>query len=164
MLCQELRRPASASCQPQQGGSRQPVHESVLSWRHSDTRQEPYVGFQGLRASSPLTCHQHMELPAISRVSEQRESCGVQGSSMFQNIPESACLCPGLGPSPALSTEWFVTTSPHTLEVFCGISLNHTGQVPGPVVRTPTWAALRVQPCWGGGGAASLGPGPELQL
>lgn len=152
----------SLPSQPQQGGSGQPVHESVLSWRHSDTRQEPYVGFQGLRASSPLTwppTHGSCQ-PSAGSVSRGR-AVGVQGSSMFQNIPESACLCPGLGPSPALSTEWFVTTSPHTLEVFCGISLNHTGQVPGPVVRTPTWAALRGSPCWGGGGSCFSGTWPR---
>ena len=86
--------------------SGQPIHESVLSWWHSNTSQEPHVGFQGLRASLPLTwapTHGSCQ-PSAGSVSRGR-AVGVQGSSMFQNIPESACLCPGLGPSPALSTE-----------------------------------------------------------
>lgn len=90
--------------------SGKPIHESVLSWRHSDTSQEAHVGFQGLGVSSPLTWAPTLGSSQLSVGSVSRgRAVGVQGPSMFQNIPESACLCPGLGLSPALSTEWFVT-------------------------------------------------------
>lgn len=137
----------SLPSQPQQGGSGQPVHESVLSWRHSDTRQEPYVGFSGAEGifTSDLATNT-WELPAISRVSEQRESCGCAGfpacSRTFQKVHAPL---PWTWPLLQHSPQSGLSTSPHTLEVFCGISLNHTGQVPGPVVR-PAWAALEAAP------------------
>lgn len=99
-----LPKPASARW------SGQPIHESVLSWRHSDTSQQAHVGFQGMGVSSPLTwapTHGSFQ-PSVGSVS-RGGAVGVQGSSMFQNILESACLCPGLGLSLALSTEWFAT-------------------------------------------------------
>ena len=102
------------------------------------------------------------ELPAVSGVSEQREGCGCAGS---QHVPEHSRKCmplPWAWPFSSTLHRVVCHTSPHTLEVFCGINLNHTGWVPGPVVGTPTWAALRGSPAGEAEGASSLGPGPEL--
>lgn len=103
MLCQELRRPASASqASLSKVGQGSPSMKVSSARRHSDTRQEPYVGFQAEGIFTSDLATNTWELPAISRVSEQRESCGCAG---FQHVPEHSRKCmplPWTWPPPAL--------------------------------------------------------------